>query len=62
MEVIPKKEWNKDDLAGGMYCPIGLGSIPPGPKLQVRNSGRHQELVVVVDRVVEGAQGTRFPF
>ena len=36
MEVIPKKEWNKDDLAGGMYCPIGLGSIPPGPKLQVR--------------------------
>ena len=26
---IPKSKWHVDDLGGGMYCPMGFGSIPP---------------------------------
>jgi hypothetical protein len=32
LSLVPKNYLHPDDLAGGVYLPYGLGSIPPGPK------------------------------
>ena len=34
LHVIPNDQWHVDDLGGGKYCPLGFGSIPPGPNEQ----------------------------